>query len=223
MPSLATVRAANATYAPSYIPTAVFIGGTSGIGQAMAELFAKQTKGRANIIIIGRNKAAAEKIIAGFPKPPTEEGVTIKHEFVPCDVSELKNVHTTSQGLLQSLDKINILVLCTGGLSFNPVETSEGLEFLMVLRYYSRAKFIHELMPLLQKARAKGEDARVMSVLAAAKGGTVDMNDLGLTKKWSFLRMVFHSGTFNDIMVKVRVSPLFNEYSIDWYDFTGSC
>jgi NAD(P)-dependent dehydrogenase (short-subunit alcohol dehydrogenase family) len=171
----------------------------------MAELFAKQTKGRANIIIIGRNKAAAEKIIAGFPKPPSEEGATIKHEFVPCDAAELKNVHNASQGLLQSLDKINILVLCTGGLAFSPVETSEGLEFLMVLRYYARAKFIHELLPLLKKAKAKGEDARVMSVLAAAKGGNVDMTDLGLTKKWSFLRMVFHSGNFNDIMVKVSI------------------
>jgi hypothetical protein len=48
---------------------AVFLGGTSGIDPTMAELFTKQTKERANIVLIERNKAAAEKIIivTGLP------------------------------------------------------------------------------------------------------------------------------------------------------------
>lgn len=198
MPSLPNVKASNASYAPSYIPTAVFIGGTSGIGQAMAELFAKQTNGRANIILIGRNKAPAEKIIASFPSPP--DGV--KHEFVECDASELEKVHKTSQELLQRLDKINILVLCATKLLFSAVETPEGLESSMVTRYYSRAKFATELLPLLKNAQAKGEDARVLTILGAAMGRQVDLTDLGV-KKWKINRMAFHTGTFNDIMVKV--------------------
>lgn len=170
----------------------------------MAELFATQTKGRANIILIGRNKAAAEKIIAGFPSPPAsdEEGAVIKHEFVQCDASELKNVHETTQELLKRLEKINILVLCAAILDFKPIETAEGLDRSMVLRYYSRAKFTHELMPLLTNAKAKGEDARVVTILGAAMGGRVDLTDLG-TKTWSLRRMAHHTGTYNDILVKV--------------------
>jgi len=45
MTSLAAVRAANAAFSSSYIPTALFVGGTSGIGQATAEAFARYTKG----------------------------------------------------------------------------------------------------------------------------------------------------------------------------------
>jgi len=183
MPSLADVKASNAHYAPSYVPTAVFVGGTSGIGQAMAQLLARQTKGRANIILIGRNRAAAEKTIASFPAPPTEDGVTIQHEFIYCDASSLENVHATSQSLLERLDKINLLVLSLSRIGLRPVPTSEGLELTMILRYYARAKFVHELMPLLESAHAKGEDARVMSVLGAAMGGGRELERYGVEER----------------------------------------
>ena len=53
MTPLPAVRAANASYAPAYIPHALFVGGTSGVGQAMAEAFARYTKGNAHIILCG--------------------------------------------------------------------------------------------------------------------------------------------------------------------------
>jgi NAD(P)-dependent dehydrogenase (short-subunit alcohol dehydrogenase family) len=58
MPCLSDVRAANAAIlgALKNVPVAVFVGGTSGIGQATAEAFARHTKGNAHIIICGRNR-----------------------------------------------------------------------------------------------------------------------------------------------------------------------
>jgi NAD(P)-dependent dehydrogenase (short-subunit alcohol dehydrogenase family) len=209
MPSLSAVKAANTQYAPSYVPTAVFPGGTSGIGRAMAEAFARQTKGRANIIIIGRNKEVAENIIAGFPSPPPASesgGVVIKHEFIACDASVMKNVHDTTQELLRRLDKINILVVTVGGLATRRVDTVEGIDASLALRAYARAKFIEELAPLLSKAKAAGEDARAMSVLAAAQGAQVNLDDLDLDKTWSMLSSGDACGSYNDIMVKVRLS-----------------
>ena len=200
MSSLKTVQASNAAYAPKYTPTAVFVGGTSGIGRAMAEAFAKQTNGNANIIIVARNKAAAEEIIASFPTPSSSH---IKHEFVLCDAQELKNVHETSQLLLKKLDKLNLLVLSSGGLAFSRRDTVEGNDASMVLRSYSRVKFTRELMPLLEKAAAAGEDARVSSILAAGKGASPDLQDLNLTK-WTYIKAMFGSGAYNDIAVKVK-------------------
>lgn len=46
-------------------------------------------------------------------------------------------------------------------------ETSEGMDKKLALNYYARWKFVHDLMPLLEKAKAAGEDARVLTVLAA--------------------------------------------------------
>ena len=66
MPSISKIRADNAVFSPSYLPVALFVGGTSGIGQAAAEAFARYTKGDAHIIICGRNRAAAESIIASL-------------------------------------------------------------------------------------------------------------------------------------------------------------
>jgi NAD(P)-dependent dehydrogenase (short-subunit alcohol dehydrogenase family) len=205
MPALPAVEASNSTYAPSYIPTAVFVGGTSGIGRAMAEAFAAQTNGRANIILIGRNQAPADEIITGFPTVPSEFGSTIKHEFIRCDASEMKNVHNTCQELLSRIEKINILILSVGGVAFRRKDTTEGLDTSMVLRYYCRAKFIKELLPLLSQAKSAGEDARVLSILGAAKGREVDLEDPGL-QNWSSSRAMMTTATYNDIMIKVRAS-----------------
>lgn len=199
MPSLSVVEASNASYSPSYVPTAVFIGGTSGIGRAMAEFYANQTKGNANIVIVGRNKTVADEIIAGFPASPS---LDVKHEFISCDASEMSNVHETSKLLLDKLGKINILVLSTGGLTSARKDTAEGNDISVALRYYCRAKFLVELTPLLLKAKAAGEDAKAMSILAAGQPGDVDLEDLDV-QKWSILKSAGACGRYNDVMVKV--------------------
>ncbi|KAF8823752.1 hypothetical protein HHX47_DHR9000527 [Lentinula edodes] len=129
--------------------TGVFVGGTSGIGRAMAQAFARHTNGNAHIVIIGRNKIAAAELIASFPKADTNA----IHEFIPCDVSLITNVHNTTSELARRLQRIDHLVLSSGILIFaGRNETSEGLDDKMALSYYSRWTFIHDLIPLMQKS-----------------------------------------------------------------------
>ncbi|KAJ6543378.1 hypothetical protein DFH09DRAFT_928704, partial [Mycena vulgaris] len=118
MPSLATVRVANATYAPSYLPVAIFVGGTSGIGRATAEAFARYTKGNAHTVLLGSNAAATDTILASFPKPPATSLSQWKHEFVQCDASLLSNVDAAAVALLARLPRVHLLVLSAGYLSF---------------------------------------------------------------------------------------------------------
>jgi len=61
------------------------------------------------------------------------------------------------------------------------------------------------LLPKLQKAADKGKDARVLTVLAAGKGGPIDMNDLGLKSGASLKRNADYSTTYNDLMVEVNI------------------
>ncbi|KAJ7615421.1 NAD(P)-binding protein [Roridomyces roridus] len=201
MPSLSTVSAFNARFTPSYgIPVAIFVGGTSGIGQGMAEAFARHTKGNAQIVLVGRNRAAAEAILARFPKP-TVGGV--KHEFVECDVSLMKNVRLTASELLTRFPKINFLALSAGVLTLNGRnETEEGIDRKLAVHYYGRWRFIRDLMPALEAAHQAGEDAKVVSVLAAKHGGKIDLDDLGLKKHFSVFNAAMAGPTYNDCMVK---------------------
>ncbi|KAF7341380.1 Oxidoreductase andH [Mycena venus] len=68
MAYLSIVRVFNAAFSPSCTPVAIFVGGTSGVAQGIAEAFACHTEGNAHIVLVWRNRAAAaESVIATFP------------------------------------------------------------------------------------------------------------------------------------------------------------
>lgn len=138
MPTFAVAEASNAAFSPSYIPVAVFAGGTSGVGQAMAEALARQTNGRAHIILIGRNAVSAAEILAQFPKPAEREADGWAHEFVACDATSMKSVRAVCAGLISRLQRINFLVMTAAGPKGNSLvecgETPEGLDNHLAMR-----------------------------------------------------------------------------------------
>ncbi|KAG6908199.1 hypothetical protein DXG01_005788 [Tephrocybe rancida] len=202
MPTLAAARAANAAWNPTYTPVALFVGGTSGIGQGIAEAFARHTKGNAHIVIIGRNRAAAEAIISSFPKP-AEPGAKYTHEFVQCDVTLMKNVESVTKELLTRIPKINFLVMSPGYMTMKGRdESEEGIDKKLAVHYYSRWKFVNDLLPALHKAKEAGEDSKVLSVLACGKGGEIDLEDLGLKKSFSPANAAAAAPTYNDLMMQ---------------------
>ncbi|KIK63310.1 hypothetical protein GYMLUDRAFT_41013 [Collybiopsis luxurians FD-317 M1] len=202
---LAVAQQANTKFAPSshtssYVPVAIFVGGTAGIGRGMAEAFAKYTKGNAHIIIIGRNEQAARAIISSFPKP-TAKGA--KHEFVYCDARLMKNIEQTTKELLAKVQRINFLVLSTmDASSFSKVDTEEGIEVKMALIYYSRFKFTTDLAPALQMARKNGEDAKVYYVAAPGWGKYINWEDLGLRKTYTFSTLRAQIPLYQDIILQ---------------------
>lgn len=204
MPSLAAVRASNAAFKHSVtsLPVAVFVGGTSGIGQGMAEVFANNTKGNSHIVIVGRNRESAERILASFPKP--ESGV-VSREFVQCDATLMKNVEKAAQEILERHPKINYLVMSPGIMTLaGRDETTEGIDKKMAVHYYARWKFLSDLLPGLKKAKDDGEPVAAMSVLAPVAGGSVDIEDLSLKKNYSISKAAFAARTYNDLMTEVR-------------------
>ncbi|KAJ6597953.1 hypothetical protein B0H10DRAFT_1924381 [Mycena sp. CBHHK59/15] len=217
MPTIKAAKAANATYQPAYVPVAVFAGGTSGIGTAMAEALARYTGGRAHIVLIGQNEVAAAHILSGLPKPPDDEGGW-RHEFVRCDASEMANIREVCADLRKRLVRINYLVLSAGANTMMWAgETSEGLDWHLSLRYYSRFVYIQELASLLAASAELGQDARVMSVLGAGFNfppPTEDLNNVrARARSWKWLqgkgllpcvaalRGMYISGGLNDAMV----------------------
>ncbi|KAJ3842869.1 NAD-P-binding protein [Lentinula raphanica] len=195
-PSLSVIKSENAKISFQYTPVAVFVGGTSGVGRALAEAFARYTKGNTCIIIVGRNRVAAESIIASLPRA----GPSVKHEFISCDVSLFKNVRQATSVILAKYAKINFLVLTTGVLEFARETTEDGIDRTMGLFYYSRWMFIHELIPALVRARTDNEDAKVLSVASAGLGGKINLANLWL-KNTSYVSFLQSISTYNDLMV----------------------
>jgi NAD(P)-dependent dehydrogenase (short-subunit alcohol dehydrogenase family) len=209
--AISNATASNALFKPATRPVGLFFGGTSGIGQAMAEQLARQTNGRAHIVLLGRNQTAAEKIIASFPKtdasvPPEEAS---NYSFVKVDATSMAEVRQVTSQLASQLPKINFIVASAGFFTMKGRdETPEGIDRRLACNFYARFRFIHDLAPLVEKAAENGENTGVMSVLGAGRGGRVDLNDLGLVKGFSLANFARGSITYTDSIMQVSSSIL---------------
>ncbi|KAF7318809.1 hypothetical protein HMN09_00216200 [Mycena chlorophos] len=163
MPSFAEAQADNAFWVlpDNYTPTFVVVGGTSGIGEGIAQALGRHTKGNVHLLIVGRHT----------------------HEFVECDLSSIANVKRVCASLVQRFPRINLLVMTAGAVDLGSNTTSEGLEKASAIVYYARWALVDGLLPSLLAAKDAGEDTRVFSVLNAGMGKPIDFDDLGLKKK----------------------------------------
>ncbi|KAG9086149.1 hypothetical protein FRC07_013187 [Ceratobasidium sp. 392] len=113
----------------------------------------------------------------------------------------MSNVRQTTASLLERLPKLNYLVLSPGIMSLKGRdETSEGIDKKLALHYYARWRFVHDLVPLLEKAKAQGEEARVLTVLDAGKNGKVDETDLDLKNGYGLKAAADSATAMNDLM-----------------------
>ncbi|KAK0458815.1 uncharacterized protein EV420DRAFT_1308323 [Desarmillaria tabescens] len=131
MPELTVVRDFNTSWSPSYTPVAVFIEGTSGIGEAMVKAIAHYTNG---LIIIGRNRSTAEKTFASIPN--TAEDPVLR-EFIHCDAVLMTNIEVLTKQISELVYKpVNFLVLPAGYFQIwtGRDETEERIDRLLSLR-----------------------------------------------------------------------------------------
>lgn len=115
MVALSTVTASNERIASTFPPglVAVFVGGTSGVGEYTVKTFAKYTV-KPKVYIIGRSQEAADRIVNEC-KELNPGGA---FEFIKADISLLKNVDDVCRQISSKETKINILFESQGSMGF---------------------------------------------------------------------------------------------------------
>ncbi|PYH93973.1 hypothetical protein BO71DRAFT_380326 [Aspergillus ellipticus CBS 707.79] len=171
MVSLPQVLASNQRIASTLPPglVAVFVGGTSGVGEYTVKAFARYAV-RPRVYIIGRSQESADRIMQECQQ--LNPGATF--DFLQADVSLLVTVDEVCRQLSQRVKTINLLFLTQGTMAFSKT-TSEGLPLAFATATHSRLRFILNLLPLIQAASSL---RRVVSVLAATCEGPIDLANL---------------------------------------------
>ncbi|OQR80922.1 FabG domain-containing protein [Thraustotheca clavata] len=169
---------------------ALVVGGTSGIGEAIATRLAQA---RFNVVVAGRNidrgNSVVEKLHSKHPKGA--------HSFLPLDAQYVSDIH----GLSNEFKHLDRLV-CTQGISTIQArtETREGLDQKMALHYYSRIALAQEFLPLLRQSTS---GPRVLSVFSAGVHSPYHKykEDPDLKNHYSLSNAANATGFYNDLML----------------------
>ncbi|KAI0100630.1 NAD(P)-binding protein [Nemania sp. FL0031] len=171
MVSLSTVRASNSLIS-STLPAslvALFVGATSGIGEATLKKFAHYTT-NPRVYFVGRSQEAADRIVTEC-RALNPAGQYI---FRKADVSLIRVVDEVCEEIKAKEPTLNILFLSCGVPSMDRSKTDEDIHLLAALNYYARIRFITNLLPLLQCATGH---RRVVSVGGGGHEGELDTTD----------------------------------------------
>lgn len=141
---------------------ALVFGGTSGIGQALAQRLAV---GGASVTIVGRNDHAGQETVLAM-RAVNPAG---NHTYVKCDAMLLSNVRLMTQQFVATASRLDYVVFCqTKATMQGYTPTAEGIDEKLALNYYSRVFATEMLLPLLKRTASQfGADVRVLSVLSA--------------------------------------------------------
>ena len=146
-------------------------------------------------------------------------------EFLKADVTELKEVDLVCKEIQKREKKINLLFQTQGNLTLNGrnggfllrtidystqditdkfvTENPEGLDRKFTLNYYSRMRFVYNLLPQLRAASAEPPHfSRTVSVLGAGHEGAINLSDLDLKTTFSGARCATHTIVMNDFMAE---------------------
>ncbi|KAF5000258.1 hypothetical protein FGRMN_1890 [Fusarium graminum] len=167
---------------------ALVVGGTSGIGYAIATRIAASPNYQFSAVtIVGRHK----------PKAMPEGNVSFC-AVDACSMESLKEFAAEFRANTNN-NPLDLLVMTQGILTLaGRTDTSEGIDKKMALHYYGRQLLIRELSPFMTS------NTKVLVVLDSLNGNPekLNWNDLDLKNTFSLTNAAAHCTVMNDAMVQ---------------------
>ncbi|KAJ3469594.1 hypothetical protein MRS44_003659 [Fusarium solani] len=182
---------------------ALVVGGTSGIGYAMACRVAAEAS-TSVVTISGRTKprVAAEAstsvvTISGRTKPQNIPHANIN--FRPLEATSMRQIKQYTDDFKAQGQKLDLLIMTQGIMTMaGRTETAEGIDRKMALHYYGKQLLIRELLPTMS------EDGKVIIVFDGWLGSPDKLiwEDLDLKTHFSLGKAADHCMSMNDAMVQ---------------------
>jgi NAD(P)-dependent dehydrogenase (short-subunit alcohol dehydrogenase family) len=189
---------------PSF-PTAVFVGGTSGIGLGALRAFTAHTTTLSpTIYIVGRSAKSLDALIASL------QNVNSTATFIPVQATDLtlvKDAAKAADEIASKVEKVDFLFMSPGFLSLYRENTPEGFDSTQAIRFYSRMRFLTALTPALRKSSL----SRVVSVLAGGQEGELFPDDLLLEKNYSLIKAAGQSASLMTLFFEAYKAQPGNE------------
>ncbi|KAH7384988.1 hypothetical protein BKA64DRAFT_681908 [Cadophora sp. MPI-SDFR-AT-0126] len=179
---------------------ALFVGGTSGIGEFTLKAFVKHSDSP-RVYLVGRSETAADRIMKECEGLNKDANIS----FIKADVSELAEVDRACKAIQEKEKSINLIFQTPGnGNLRGRDESPEGLDRKQTLNFWSRMRFISNLLPQLRTASTTPPNfARSVSLLGAGNAyGTIDLKDIELKKSFSGHKNAAHTIIMNDFMAE---------------------
>ncbi|KAJ9113985.1 hypothetical protein QFC22_005803 [Naganishia vaughanmartiniae] len=211
--AIATITAPIAALV-SPAPNVLIVGGTAGIGAALAQKLAHELPPSAHITFVGRNSSAAATIIASIRQQTSGAsgrgtGPVAGIEFAQVDcgrMSDVKRFCEQYSGKLKASGRhLDILILTAGKLSMKGrtlAAPGSKIDAKMAMHFYSRMLFIRQLKTFFVP------QSIVMSVLdgkhSDAHSKRIYWDDLGLAKPghYGLRSAATHCQSMTDIMMQ---------------------
>ncbi|KAF2810777.1 uncharacterized protein BDZ99DRAFT_462099 [Mytilinidion resinicola] len=163
-------------------PTAVFVGGTNGIGLGALKAFTNHTTTLSpTIYIVGRSVTSLNTLITSL------SALNPSATFIPIQAKDLtlvKDAAAAAAEIASKIEKLDLLIMSPGFVSLHRENTPEGFDTTQAIRFYSRMHFLTTLTPALRKSPSP----RVVSVLAGGQEGELFPDDLLLEKNYSLIK-----------------------------------
>ena len=158
--------------------TAVFTGGTDGMGRVAAMRLVEMG---ATLHLPGRDPEKTRCAVEALNRLAGEE----RAFAADCDLASLKSVRACATGLLEVCPRIDLLVNCAGINTRQRTVSPDGYELNWAVNHLG--PFVLTAL-LLERIRASAP-ARIVNLSSAmVRAGRIDFDDLQLTRGWSSLK-----------------------------------